>query len=150
MSSLLPCPSCARHVRRSETGCPFCGARLSLGALPERAMPAQRLGRAALLAFGTTVATVAAGCGQANVPIGDAGNDGGAVPIYGAPDVGPAADAGSDAGLLAMYGGPPPSDAGDDAGGNIGPAYGAPVVDGGFNDVDMGTSNADYGGPPHV
>lgn len=33
--SLSPCPRCNRHVRSSETGCPFCDADLSTRPRPE-------------------------------------------------------------------------------------------------------------------
>ncbi len=130
MSQLLPCPSCSRHVRRSESGCPFCGSALALEGVPERAQPMQRLGRAATFAFGAAIATSVAGCGGATTP----GTDSGIAPAYGAPaDTGmPTADMGTpgnDSGMLAMYGGPP-IDAGSDAG-NTAPAYGAPADDAG-------------------
>lgn len=32
MSRLLPCSSCARHVRMSERACPFCGALVNVAA----------------------------------------------------------------------------------------------------------------------
>lgn len=61
MDRLEPCPHCRRHVRVSETSCPFCAADVrTLSALPERAMPATRLGRAALFAFGAGAAALAA------------------------------------------------------------------------------------------
>jgi len=84
---LHPCPSCAQHLRASETVCPFCDA-----ALPEGfgicAQPAPRgrpMSRAALLFVG---ANAAAGC-SADAP----------VPLYGPAtiDAGPSLDAGTDA-----------------------------------------------------
>jgi hypothetical protein len=154
MAQLLPCPSCSRHVRRTENGCPFCGAALELAELPLKAMPTQRLGRAATFAFGAAVATSVAACSGGPAPaygapavdtgiVADGGSDGGAVPLYG----GPPQDAGNDAGMLAMYGGPP-NDAGSDAGGPA-PAYGGPIFDdSGISDVDSGGASADYGAPP--
>jgi hypothetical protein len=138
MTQLLPCPSCARHVRRNEQACPFCSASVSFPE-PGVASVMPRLGRAALFTFGTALAT--SGC---------VGN---AVPLYGAPapdtglaaDAAPASDAGTDAAVLAMYGGPP-QDAGSDAG-SPGPLYGAPAFDAGF-DHDTGGASADYGAPP--
>src|SRR5450755_792933 len=52
---LRPCPDCARHVRVSEAGCPFCGGTLteSFRASPRPQAPAVRLTRAALFALGT-------------------------------------------------------------------------------------------------
>lgn len=141
--SLAACPSCARHVRRSETTCPFCKSALALPAAPARA-PLPRLGRTATFAFGAALTTTAAACSTPSTPAEDTGvddvgyND---VAVYGGPDGGP-----SDAGVIAedtggpapAYGAPPddappedagtPSntDAGIDAGGGVGPLYGAP------------------------
>jgi hypothetical protein len=135
--SLLPCPSCARHVRRSESACPFCGNALALE--PEAALSVvPRLGRAALFTFGAALATSA--CTGTGAP----------VPLYGAPsidsgaaDAAPPIDAGNDATVLAMYGGPP-----IDAG-SPGPLYGAPALDsGGISDHDTGGASSDYGAPP--
>lgn len=63
MAALVTCPSCARHVRSSETACPFCSV-----ALPERASDAApaspftgRLTRAALVFAG---AAAVAACGK--------------------------------------------------------------------------------------
>lgn len=140
MSSLLPCPSCARHVRQTESGCPFCGAALALDEVPARPMPTQRLGRAATFAFGAAIATSVAACGGGSNP----GNDSGIAPAYGAPaDTGVQADTGNDAGMLAMYGGPP-QDAGTDVG-SPGPLYGAPPQDAGS---DAGGPAPAYGAVP--
>ncbi len=66
MAGLYPCPDCSRHVRAEEERCPFCEAELSAAPLP-RATPGGRLGRAALMAVGVTVAAATvgavAGCG---------------------------------------------------------------------------------------
>lgn len=140
MSQLLPCPSCARHVRQTETGCPFCGAAVSLADVPARALPGQRLGRAATFAFGVAIATSVSACGGTSSPGDDAGTDANFVPLYGAPN-----DAGYDAGALAMYGGPP-GDAGSDAGGP-GPLYGAPAFDAGDQN-DAGGPAPAYGATP--
>ena len=65
MSHLVPCPECDRHVRSRESECPFCGAGLELSAVPARAMPRGRLGRAALFAFGAAIAgATMVGCGS--------------------------------------------------------------------------------------
>lgn len=131
--SLLPCPACSRHVRKSESGCPFCGASLALASEPERPQPAQRLGRAATFAFAAAIGTSVAACSGGTTPA-----DSGIAPAYGAP-----ADTGVDAAILAMYGGPP-QDAGTDGGGPA-PAYGAPAFDAG---TDTGSSAALYGAVP--
>jgi hypothetical protein len=156
---LRPCPSCARHVRTSESLCPFCA-----GVLPEAfratappVLPTRRLGRAAMFAFGASLAGTPA-CDDTAVPAGDAaivdgGGDtasadtspaglDGAPPdlgygadIYGAPpDLGTGAD---------IHGAPPPADAGVDGGGVA--IYGAPPP----RDAapDLGNLGPVYGAP---
>src|SRR4051794_6550185 len=105
---LLPCPSCARHVRASEETCPFCDSGLpaSLATQPAPRSPATRLSRAALFAFGTSAAAIAA-CGGSttgspkdDVTLLDA--------AYGGPPRDGAPDAEEDSPFLnAAYGGPP-------------------------------------------
>jgi hypothetical protein len=90
--------------------------------VPSRALPSGRLGRAALFAFGATVATVGAGCN---------GSGGGTDAYIGMVD--------------AAYGGPP-LDAGNDAGGP-GPLYGAPTDAGIDSAVDSGGAGPLYGAP---
>jgi hypothetical protein len=121
MTQLLPCPSCARHVRQTEQGCPFCGVAIDLAAVAPRAQPTQRLGRAATFAFGAALATSVTACGGTG-----SGNDAGFVALYGAPsDTGAQIDSGSD-------------------GGGPAPAYGAPT-DASTND---GSPAALYGAVP--
>jgi hypothetical protein len=131
--SFAPCPGCARHLRITETHCPFCGARTaSLVATPGTAA---RITRAATYAF--TASMVVAGCSTSD--------PGGTVaPLYGAPSPDVAVDSGSDAGpddsgqAVALYGAPAPDasvpdaapDAPDDSG-NAQPLYGLPATDGG-------------------
>lgn len=68
MSHLAPCPQCLRHVRVDASTCPFCEGALALDATPP-ALPTRRLGRAAMVAFGTVVATAAAAaCGNGRPP----------------------------------------------------------------------------------
>jgi hypothetical protein len=57
---LVPCPSCARHVRTDEGACPFCASPLP-DDLAARAVPAapRRLSRAAAFVFGATITTAA-------------------------------------------------------------------------------------------
>jgi hypothetical protein len=61
LPSLLPCPGCARHVRRDEGACPFCGREVgSLFRHPQlQWFPAERL-VPALLAFASVSAGVTA------------------------------------------------------------------------------------------
>jgi hypothetical protein len=119
--SLAPCPSCSRHVRRTERACPFCGSAIALDGAPIAQPPFVRLGRAAIFTFGAAVAAGAPGCST--------------YALYGAPaidtgvaqDAAPSNDAGDDAGVVAHYGGPP--------------------IDA---NVDMGGSSSDYGAPPPI
>jgi hypothetical protein len=140
-SHLRPCPSCARHVRVSEGGCPFCGESLSdaFRAAPRPQGPGARLGRAALFAFGTGTLTLASACSSSSdtplygVPPGtapialDAGDDGETTASDGA--VGPDASAEPDApGVTPVYGSPvqpvEPTDASDDHHVGVTPLYG--------------------------
>ena len=63
---LAPCPQCRRHLRTVETICPFCSTRLGPDALSPRGplrLPAgPRLGRAAIFAFSSAIATSGSGC----------------------------------------------------------------------------------------
>ena len=116
--SLSPCTSCARHVRRTESACPFCGAVLALEAAPTRVI-SERLGRAALFSIGAAAITNLVGCGAST-----------GIPSPSAPDAGQVAmrhDVGT---VLAAYGGGP----------HILPDAG--------KDADPGCCSADYGGPP--
>lgn len=63
MDQLEPCPACQRHLRTSETTCPFCGADVAqaMAAVPARAFPSRRLSRAALLALGVGAGVVVGG-----------------------------------------------------------------------------------------
>jgi hypothetical protein len=78
---LFPCPACSRHVRASETLCPFCNAGLDLADAPAPVVPAERLGRSALMGFQTLLR---AGLVAATAGTIASCTDGGAVPIYGA------------------------------------------------------------------
>ncbi len=70
MAQLEPCPKCRRHVRTSETVCPFCSSDIasSMQRAPARPLPTTRLGRAALFAFGLSVAATSAleGCSDSD------------------------------------------------------------------------------------
>jgi hypothetical protein len=107
--ALVPCSSCSRHLRAEATACPFCGA-VHLPEVVRARVPAARLSRAALFAFGSSV--LLSGCG------------GGVTPAYGAPappedaaagDVTDAADTAADTVSTdnpgVRYGAPPPPDA---------------------------------------
>ncbi len=131
MTRLLACPSCARHVRASERACPFCAASLpeAFAAAPARPPPTQRLGRAALFAFGATSIAVASACSS-----GDGSNQ---IPFYGAPSP----DGGADAG-----------DGGEADAPTAVPLYGASPLDAAPTTIDAsaeeaGMGTAAYGAP---
>lgn len=142
MKTLIPCSACGRHVRASEEACPFCGATVSASAssLPSPAAKS-RLGRAALFAFGATIAATTASCAA----------DRGPAPLYGAPpppDSAMVMDAQSqDSSNMALYGAPAP-DVMDE--GSPMARYGAvPAPDVEASDAaDTGMPMARYGGPP--
>lgn len=145
--SLRPCSGCGRHVRASETSCPFCATTLEAVAdAPARAVG--RVGRAALFAFGAAAAVTSVGaCDGGTTPAPDAApmvDTGGPTPLYGGPaDVGPMDDAGNDAGNVAPAYGTPADDAGTDAG--LVAMYGGPPGDAG---IDAGAVAPLYGGSP--
>jgi hypothetical protein len=121
---LAPCPSCYRHVRTTESACPFCAAALPRDLAAPAIRPARRrLGRAAAFAFGASVAVT--GCGSEVSSDGIAGGVGGGSTTSGAGayDAGPD----DDGGTQAKYGAPPPpDDAGPDDDGGSADLYGAP------------------------
>jgi hypothetical protein len=129
---LRPCPTCARHVRVTEAGCPFCGATLadSFRASPRPQAPAARLTRAALFALGTGTLALAPACSSSSStpaygvpPVEYDGSSGGgrvttdAGPVDAGPvDAGPldASTTGSDAPVAEPAYGGPPLDASED------------------------------------
>ena len=150
-NALIPCQSCARHVRATESACPFCAALLPVSARSvQRAVPQARLGRAATFAFGAAALAVsAAACGDDDgddtTPTADLGTDGGIGRDLGTTDsgradrdlgasgdLGTARDLGAEedlGGVGPLYGGPP-VDAGQPDFGGIAPAYGIPPTPG--------------------
>jgi hypothetical protein len=60
MPTLLPCPSCNRHVRSADTVCPFCEETMSLAG-PQRITPAKRIVQAAVLAGSLAGASACSG-----------------------------------------------------------------------------------------
>jgi hypothetical protein len=137
MNQLIPCPECQRHVRTSETSCPFCGQALSLSNVPAPSLPRSRLGRAATFAFGATLvgATALLGCGgkseskkegEGGTASGGASAGTGVMPHYGAPPAGAGNDTGGVwvGGVGLLYGAPGNLVGGaadsDDNGGNSG------------------------------
>jgi hypothetical protein len=137
---LLPCPACARHVRIIESFCPFCGNTLPLSlrsAAPAR-MPARRLGRAAIAAFGA--AALINGCGGDDATT-DASTDS-SVTVDSSVDssTGDSSTGDSSTADSAM------PDAMPDT--SIAPAYGAPVDAGPPDAMDDGAVMNLYGAPP--
>lgn len=104
MKNLVPCANCARHVRAFESTCPFCGAAAS-GESAERVVPSakMRLGRAALFAFGATLAATTAACGSMTMPTDSGTNTDSQVA-----DAAVDNDAG-EGGPQTRYGAPPPA-----------------------------------------
>ncbi len=72
--TMRPCPSCGRHVKTSEGHCPFCSHAMPEG-FEQFEYPTinKRLGRAAIAAFGASLAL--AGCGSSTMPVNDGGSD---------------------------------------------------------------------------
>ena len=72
MTRLEPCPACQRHVKVTETACPFCAASLAdaFATLAPRVVPRARLGRAAMFAAGVMASQSA--CGDNIKPHADA------------------------------------------------------------------------------
>lgn len=63
--SLVPCPSCARHVRERESVCPFCASLMPEG-LRAPVPPSGRISRAAMIALASTLS--AAACSSSPPP----------------------------------------------------------------------------------
>lgn len=122
--SLIPCPSCHRHVRVGDASCPFCAASVPSDVRPVPSATT-RLGRGALFAFAVSVA--ACGGTTESEPAADGGTDTGATK-----DTGTAADTSvTDTGTLSgAYGSPPPDTGVRDTGAPA-PPYGIPPTDGG-------------------
>jgi hypothetical protein len=145
---LRPCPACARHVRVSEAGCPFCGATFaeSFRASPRPQPPAARLTRAALFALGTGTLALAPGCSSSS----SAAPPVVAEPAYGGPPQ--EGDASSGGGVVtpdgglgdAAYGGPPPLGDGSSGGGADAESVDASSDAG----LDGPVAEPAYGGPP--
>jgi hypothetical protein len=142
MKTLVPCINCGRHVRTSDTSCPFCGHTVESDA-SARAVGrthGARLTRAALFAFGATAAACSPASDNTDAQVQDSATDAGTMALYGGPPVFVgvrATGSRDDAGTMALYGGPPvdsgaPTDAGtgnDASDGSPGARYGAPPVD---------------------
>ncbi|MFO0644433.1 MAG: hypothetical protein U0183_34765 [Polyangiaceae bacterium] len=136
--ALRLCAACARHIRTTESACPFCGAE---GTTPV-ASPLSRATRAAMVFGGAVMVSSAVACSSESP-----------VPVYGAPDPNPRPSATTDPTAVPLYGAPAP-DAGNDAGtdATVAPLYGAPADagrDGSSEDAGRDGSPAPlYGLPP--
>ena len=126
MNHLLPCPECNRHVRVTETRCPYCALPLDLSAAPEPQLPRTRLSRAATFAFGATLASaraLAACSGDS-----DDGKGGGTAGAGGGQTAGSAGVSAAGASAMPVYGAPAAGTPGTDPGGSgNGKAGGGPV-----------------------
>lgn len=134
MTRLAICPECSRHVRATESSCPFCSLALSPGSLASRTPGATRgLKRAALFALSAVAATA---CGEE-----DKGNDNTMQPSM----TGSMTATSSTTTTTTTTTSEPTAQ----------PVYGAPVGVGGTGNVGMGGMNdpgqnpvAVYGAPP--
>lgn len=167
---LSPCPSCRRHVRVTETECPFCSVALDLSHVPPPVLPPRRLGRAAQLAFSASlVGTLAGACDgdstvvRDDVPAaGEGGNagTGGKSATGGAGGRGASGGAAGRAGASGAAGRGTAGTGGDRGGrgggsggfedvGGYGPEYGgAPADAGDGGDDNFGGFGPEYGGAP--
>jgi len=156
MNHLVPCPSCARHVRQSEAACPFCATELSLEQLSPPALPRTRLGRAATFAFGASLvgATSLVACGGESETV-KPGGDGGANSLAGSSNAaGHAGAGGHSAGTFNGFGGNIAQPYGVPPFGGMAPTYGVPPFGGagaggggaGGTSGASGTSGAGGGG----
>ncbi len=150
--AFVTCPSCARHVRRNETTCPFCEASVveRIAQTPERAFPTARLSRAALVALAAASVGAIDACGSLSP-----------APEYGGPPFPPQSSGGvttmNGSGGSAV-GGAVPSSGGwqgaggsvviggaPGAGGGLVAAYGAPIFTGGRSNGGAGAESNDSG-----
>ncbi|HLK40461.1 MAG TPA: hypothetical protein VKU41_27100 [Polyangiaceae bacterium] len=70
--ALVPCRGCARHVKRTDERCPFCGARVEPGRTARIARVAGK-SRAALFAAGAGTLLGTTDCGSSTSTPGDGG-----------------------------------------------------------------------------
>jgi hypothetical protein len=154
-SHLVPCPACQRHVRATETACPFCAHALpqELRCSAPCALPTTRLSRAALFAFRATLQMIGVvGASGAAASTTVACSRSADVPLYGgSPYLGP--PPGSVVGSGGSGGSAGSSGAGGVAGSSVSstggtPAYGLapiPIIGGGgssTNQTDAGQRDA--------
>jgi hypothetical protein len=109
--TLRPCPECGRHIQATEGRCPFCDCATpeGFGAFEYPAV-GRRMTRAAIAAFGASLALAA--CGTSTGP-GDGAADDARADVMQTPDV-----------PVSAYGLPPPPEDG-----GVAPPYGIPPRD---------------------
>jgi hypothetical protein len=151
MNPLVPCPTCDRHVRASETACPFCDSALPTD-LASRAVPPanRRLNRAAAFTFAASLAVVSASVSTAACGGVVEGPDdhGGGQAMYGIARVDDGGAVIDDGGTAALYGLAYVDSGAPEDGGGILPMYGAANPDAGEPPDDGGIVAA-YGLPGH-
>lgn len=140
--ALVPCPACTRHVRASESQCPFCHGALPTQ-LKARAVPAanRRLDRFAAFTFAATLAVTGCTAGTSEEAESQDNELGSIQPMYGMPapeDAGPKKDGGKKDGGKADGGKPSDggkadaspcdTDKGPKDNGGVFAMYGAPAV----------------------
>ena len=154
MNPLVPCPSCDRHVRASESACPFCDSALPSD-LASRAVPPanRRLNRAAAFTFAAALAVTSgaistSACGG----VVDQGPDdhGGGQAMYGLARIDDGGTSVTDGGTIGTMYGIAYADSGEPADdGGILPMYGAANPDASTPPDDDGGIVAAYGLPGH-
>src|SRR5687767_12157025 len=131
MASLIPCTVCQRHVRHSESACPFCGAERQPTAGPPREKGLTRdAKRATLVALGLTLTGPACG-GRGDD--GDERDNSSIIAPYGkSPDISEGGGGGTGAAASSGSGGASGSTGGDEGDVTV-PPYGAmpPIPDAG-------------------
>lgn len=136
--SLLPCPSCQRHVKSGARACPFCDAALAAPYSADVVPDTRGWKRAAVFTFGLAMAN----CGGSTT-----GSTGDATPPDAIADTtldtanDTAADQASEAAADVVR------DVPADDNGGVAPPYGIPPKDAGVPNDD-GSIKADYGAPP--
>ena len=121
MAKLRPCTECQRHVRRSETRCPFCDAALAEVSAGSK-IPGTPLSRAAII-FGAATVVAACTSGGPDTPgpssssggssSGNTSSSSGAAPAYGVPEIDSGdPDTKDSGGPVALYGPAPIQDGG--------------------------------------
>lgn len=100
--ALSVCAGCSRHVRSSDTSCPFCGVARAAGEVPRRSAHPSTLSRASLV-FGQVAALAAVASAVACSP---------AEPPASPVSPSPSSVAPIDTAPVAMYGAPPAVDSG--------------------------------------